>query len=129
VWHFIPPRYKGLNKKWLLGNKGPYRIVRKINDVNFVVKRMPKSSEEIVHIDRLTKYKSAVPPRWKKEVEREKAESRRAQIKLDEAVGPPLETNVEREDPMELLEEPCAETQELPRESIGDSEEMFIHES
>jgi len=75
VWHFIPHRHKGLNKKWLLGNKGPYRIVRKVNDVNFVVKQTPKSSEEIVHIDRLTKYKNAVPSQWKKEIEREKEEA------------------------------------------------------
>ena len=74
VWHFIPHRYKGLNKKWLLGNRGPYRIVRKINEVNFVVKKSPKAQEEIVHIDRLTKYKNTVPPQWRKEVEQEKNE-------------------------------------------------------
>jgi len=46
--------------------------VRKINEVNFVVKKSPKAQEEIVHIDRLTKYKNSVPPQWRKEVERER---------------------------------------------------------
>jgi len=69
VWHFIPHRSKGLNRKWLLGNKGPYRITRKINDVNFVVRRTPKSDEVIVHIDRLTRHRNTVPAQWKKEVE------------------------------------------------------------
>jgi len=27
-----------LNRKWLLANKGPYHTVRRINDLNFVVK-------------------------------------------------------------------------------------------
>jgi len=77
VWHFILHRCKGLNRKWLLGNRGPYRIVRKINEVNFVVKKSPKAQEEIVHIDRLTKYKNTVPPQWRKEVERERDEQGR----------------------------------------------------
>jgi len=42
--------------------------------VNFVVKKSPKAQEEIVHIDRLTKYKNTVPPQWRKEVERERNE-------------------------------------------------------
>jgi len=67
----------------LLGNKGPYRITRKINDVNFVVKRTPKSDEVIVHIDRLTRHKNTVPPLWKKEVEREKREMERLQEEPD----------------------------------------------
>jgi len=44
----------------MLANKGPYRIVRRINDVNFVLKQSPKAKEEIVHIDRLTRYCGAI---------------------------------------------------------------------
>jgi len=57
--------------------------VRKINEVNFVVKKSPKAQEEIVHIDRLTKYKNSVPPQWRKEVERE----RDAQDRVDAREG------------------------------------------
>jgi len=69
VWHFIPRTKKGLNKKWLLANQGPYRIVRQINEVNFVVKRSPKTREEIVHIDMPSWYRGTVPQQWKHEVE------------------------------------------------------------
>jgi len=53
-------------------------MVRKINDVNFVVKKSPKTQEETVHVDRLTKYKNTVPPQWRKEVERERSEQSKA---------------------------------------------------
>ena len=92
--------------------------------MNFIVKRTLKSSEEIVHIDRLTKYKNAVPSQWRKEVEREKEESSRVQTELDEAAGTPLEGSVEGRVLMEPPEEPCASTQELPLEILGDSDEL-----
>jgi len=65
VWHFIPRTKKGLNKKWLMTNRGPYRIVKRLNDVNFVVQRLPTSGMEIVHIDRLTRFHGTVPKLWK----------------------------------------------------------------
>jgi len=69
AWHFIPCMQKGLNRKWMLANKGPYRIVGRISDVNFVVKRSIKAKEEIVHIDRLTWYRGTIPPQWRNEIE------------------------------------------------------------
>jgi len=72
VWHFIPRPKKGLNKKWLLSNIGPYRIIRQINDVNFIVHRSPESQPEIVHIDRLSRFHSTIPAKWKKLVAKEK---------------------------------------------------------
>jgi len=43
---------KGLNHKWMLASKGPYHIVRQINDLNFVIKQSPKAKEEIAHTNR-----------------------------------------------------------------------------
>ena len=50
-------------------NKGPYRITRRINDANFVVKRSPKAKGEIVHIDRLIRYRGTVPQQWNNEIQ------------------------------------------------------------
>ena len=72
VWHLILHMQKRLNCKWLLANNGPYCIVRRINDLNFVVKRSPKAREEIiVHIDRLTQNRGTIPQQWQSEIERE----------------------------------------------------------
>lgn len=72
VWHFIPRTRKGLNRKWMMGNKGPYRIVRRLNDVNFVVQKLPMSVPIIVHIDRLTRFHGTIPKAWKMEMEKER---------------------------------------------------------
>ena len=37
--------------------------------INFVVKRSPKAREEIVHIDRLTRYRGTIPLQWLSEIE------------------------------------------------------------
>jgi len=62
---------KGLNLKWMMTNRGPYRIIRRLNDVNFVVQKYPKSNPEIVHIDRLTHFHGIVPKAWKLVLENE----------------------------------------------------------
>jgi len=98
-----------------LGNKGPYRIVRKINDVNFVVKRTPKSGEEIIHIDRLTRYKNALPSQWKKEIEHEEREAIKVQTETDREVEPPVEED--GGNPLGFLKGPRAETRECPAEA------------
>jgi len=66
VWHFILRPWKRLNKKWLLTNQGPYRIIKCINDVNFIVQRFPESKPEIVHIDWLSRFHGSIPAKWKK---------------------------------------------------------------
>ena len=73
VWHFVPRTRRGLNKKWLSTNRGPYRIIKQINDVNYIVKRVPKAKPEIVHIDQLSRYHGAIPPLWKNTVAMEKS--------------------------------------------------------
>jgi len=71
VSHFIPRTKKGLNKKWLMTNKGSYRIVTRLNDVNFVVQKVPNSSMEIVLIDRLMLFHGTVPKPWKQVLRKE----------------------------------------------------------
>jgi len=69
VWYFVPRIRQGLNRKWQLANQGPCRIIRKINDVIFVIKKGPRTREEIVHIGKLSRYNGKVPPQWRREVE------------------------------------------------------------
>jgi len=71
VWHFIPRTKKGLNKKWLMTNKGPYCIIKRLNDVNFVVQKLRTSGMEIVHIDRLKRLHGTVPKPWKQVLRKE----------------------------------------------------------
>jgi len=63
---------KGLKKKWLPSNKGPYHIIRQINDVNVIVHRSPESQPEIVHIDSLADFMAPFQLNGKKVVVKEK---------------------------------------------------------
>ena len=38
-------------------NSGPYRVVRKLNDVNYVIQLTAKSRAIIVHVNKLRSYK------------------------------------------------------------------------
>ena len=105
------------------------------------MKKTTKTSEEIVHIDRLTKYKNAVPPQWRKEVEREKEELNRADAKesgvvstesaenetgpteLVEAIEPPLGEVQNGESSLEILDESRVGTRERPSETEEGSNE------
>ena len=64
IWYFLPKIIKGRNRKWELGNKGPYRIVRRINEVNYVIQRTPRTQPLIAHIDQLTAYTGETPACW-----------------------------------------------------------------
>ena len=56
VFYYVPRKHVGKNRKWTLDNRGPFRIQRRINDVNYVIQRTPMARAFTVHIDRLTKY-------------------------------------------------------------------------
>ena len=59
VWYFCPRRVKNRSPKWSLQTAGPYEILRKINDVNYVIRLSPKHAAFTVHVDRLREY---IPP-------------------------------------------------------------------
>jgi transposase InsO family protein len=40
-------------KKWVLQYEGPFAVIRRFNDVNYVIKRLPAGEERTVHVDRL----------------------------------------------------------------------------
>jgi len=65
VWYFSPRKKPGLCGKWQLRTCGPYRVERRVNQVNYVVRKSPKAIPFICHIDRLRKFNGELPKRWK----------------------------------------------------------------
>jgi len=59
VWYFCPRRFKHRSPKWSLQTAEPYEIIRKVNDVNYVIRLSPKHPAFTVHVDRLREYKMA----------------------------------------------------------------------
>jgi len=66
-------------------NNGPYRIIKHLNDVNFIVQKMQNSSMEIVHIDRLTRFHRTVPKPWKQVLRKEQETASEKSASEDEA--------------------------------------------
>ena len=64
VWHYVPRSRKGLVRKWECNNRGPFRIVKRLNDVNYIIQKSPRGQRLIVHIDRLSPYCGNVPSAW-----------------------------------------------------------------
>jgi len=65
VWYFIPKVVKSKKSRWNLGNKGPYRAMKRINLVNYVIQRSPRTEPFVAHVDRLTSYASEIPACWR----------------------------------------------------------------
>jgi len=65
VWWYIPRGKKGLGRKWLLMSTGPYKIIKKLNDVNVIIQKSPRAKTLITHIDRLKPYEGAEPDCWR----------------------------------------------------------------
>jgi len=56
VYYYVPKNHYGKNRKWAMDNRGPYRVERRVNQVNYVIRRSPTAAPIIVHIDRLSRY-------------------------------------------------------------------------
>ena len=64
VWYYIPRSRKGMCRKWECSNVGAFKVIKKLNDVNYVIKRSPRAKPKIAHIDRLTPYYGDTPVVW-----------------------------------------------------------------
>jgi transposase InsO family protein len=56
VWLYNPRRQRGRSPKLQTHWEGPYRVVKRINDVVYRIQRSPKAKMKVVHLDRMTKY-------------------------------------------------------------------------
>ena len=73
VWYYIPRNRRGYNRKWELNNRGPYRVMKKLNDVNFIIQRTQKTKPIVAHIDRLSLYYGQTPAEWENNAARQPA--------------------------------------------------------
>ena len=58
---FCPRKRPRLGPKWQLLTKGPWRIEKVLNSVNYVIRRVGGRDHRLVHIDRLQRYDMAAP--------------------------------------------------------------------
>jgi hypothetical protein len=66
VWFYCPKLHAGRGRKFRKLTDGPYRIIRILNDVNYVIQKHPGSRPQICHVDRLLKYEGEAPRVWLK---------------------------------------------------------------
>ena len=64
VWYYYPRRYSERSQKWSRFYTGPFQIQKRINDVNAIIRKTPKSKPLIVHIDKLRPYIGDIPAAW-----------------------------------------------------------------
>ena len=66
VWFFLPRIKPGLMKKWQHRTDGPFKIIKKLNEVNFVLQKFPTAKPFIAHIDRMRLFKGQLPAVWQR---------------------------------------------------------------
>ena len=64
VWFFCPRLTAGRGRKFRKLTDGPFRIVRILNDVNYVIQKVPGGRLQICHVDRLLRYEGEPPQVW-----------------------------------------------------------------
>jgi hypothetical protein len=58
VWFYSPRQFKGRAPKWDSRFSGPYEVVRRVNKVNYVVRKGSRGASRVVHVDKLKGYTS-----------------------------------------------------------------------
>ena len=72
VWLYDTTRRVGVCHKLTSKWKGPYVVVKKIDDLTYMVKKSKKQHAKVYHIDRLLPYKGRNFPKWFVTEERDK---------------------------------------------------------
>ena len=61
VWFFCPRLTAGRGRKFKKLTDGPFRVVRILNDVNYVIQKVPGGRLQVCHVDRLIRYEGEPP--------------------------------------------------------------------
>jgi transposase InsO family protein len=61
VLYFCPRTRIGTSPKWTRFYSGPFNIVRKLNDVNYVIQLTPRSRLMVVHVNKLKAFRTFAP--------------------------------------------------------------------
>ena len=64
VWLFNPQRKKGVTPKLARNWKGPYVVIKRINDVVYRIQLGPRTKPRVVHRNRLWRYGGQSSPTW-----------------------------------------------------------------
>jgi len=56
VWYFCPRSRPGTSPKWTRFYSRPYWVVRRVNDVNYVIQLTPRSRQIVVHVNKIKQY-------------------------------------------------------------------------
>ena len=64
VWYYCPRLTAGQGRKFRKLTDGPFRVVRILNDVNYVIQKVPGSRLIVCHVDRLIRYDGDPPVAW-----------------------------------------------------------------
>ena len=89
VWFYCPRLKAGRGRKFRKLTDGPYRIVRVLNDVNYVIQKTPGARLQICHVDRLLRYEGTPPIAWVKYDEAQREQNRETE-RLQMIVEPEL---------------------------------------
>ena len=63
-YFYYPRLFAGRGHKFRNQTSGPWKVIRKVNEVNYSIQKSPKSKATIVHVDRTMKYFGEVPKCW-----------------------------------------------------------------
>jgi hypothetical protein len=64
VWCYSPRQFVGRSPKWQCSYSRPWEVVRRVNSVNYAIRRSPRSAVTIVHVNKLKPY---LPLVWEME--------------------------------------------------------------
>ena len=64
VWYYNPVIRKGICKKLTSPWRGPYVVVKKLNDVTYLIQRTARARPIASHVDKLKEYKGEERPAW-----------------------------------------------------------------
>ena len=63
--YFYSPRlFAGRGHKFRNQTSGPWKVIKKVNEVNYSIQKSSKSKAMIVHVDRMMEYFGEVPKSW-----------------------------------------------------------------
>jgi len=64
VYYWIPRAKLGRYRKWCSFYQGPARVQKRLNAMNYIVQRTPRSKPLLLHVDKLKLYTGPEPAAW-----------------------------------------------------------------
>jgi transposase InsO family protein len=64
VWFYKPRQQTGKYPRWSRYYSGPFRIMKRLGEVNYVIQQRSTSAQIVTHVDKLKKYEGPEPDDW-----------------------------------------------------------------